>query len=65
MAPFFMATELLDLVHRFYPPGLDSSAAHYEKTDEAQRLHSLRQAAREDDSTWNHFPGFWLCPLLR
>jgi hypothetical protein len=55
MHPEPTADALVQLVHRYYPAGIDVDDPRYESSEEAQRLTRVLQAAVEDTRGWRHF----------
>lgn len=68
------ASNLLELVHRFYPTGVASYEPEYETAEETQRREARRKAALQGSAAWERFRqrvgeelpgvGLWELPSL-
>lgn len=47
------ATQLIKLIHRFYPRNVYTTDARYDSQAEALRLRELREKAQEESGAWN------------
>lgn len=55
MNPNLPVTALIELVHRYYPAGIDVDDSRYNESEEAQRLSTLLEAAQKDSEAWERF----------
>ncbi len=55
MKPDLTANALIELVHRYYPSGIDNEDPRYKSSEEAQRLSSLVQANTAPTPDWKDF----------
>lgn len=53
MGTSLTATQLLDLVHQFYPRNIYTTDARYDSQPETLKLRELRKNAQQESSGWN------------
>ncbi len=55
MKPKLTADALVQLVHRYYPAGIDNEEPRYKESEEGQRLKALLQTHVGGTPAWNAF----------